>query len=277
MLARNRVLSRIEARGRASYLNTKRSAITLSLLDTRFIRAKSPRSRQYLIRAPQRVLQSSKQLKLSELISYRSLMSHRASYSKKAALRWARGSRQRYSRALTATNTGNALFAARNRYLSRRAQDALFARLSSGATVKSTRSILHHRTARIRTKSVFHRKPLALLSNAIFANTNFSQLRVARRRFIAQRTKGEVRKPRLYLALKPKWTLAQKKLRLVGVNARSHLFGRSTVSKRHKRFSQYFSSEYGRQLVRRHDIARACGLYTKFRRQTPFETHRSRL
>lgn len=165
----------------------------------------------------------------------------------------------------------------RNKYLFRRAQDALFARSSRGTLPESARSVLHYRAARARTKSVFHRKPLALLSNAIFPNMSFSQLRVARKHFTAQRARGVVRKPRLYLALKPKWTLFPKKLRLVGVNARSNLFGRSTASKRHKRFSDYFSAEFGRQLIRRHDIARACSLYTKFRRQTPFETHRPRL
>jgi ribosomal protein S4 len=277
VIARNRVLSRIEARGRTSYLNTKRKAITASSLDTRFIRAKSPRSRQYLIRASQRVLQSSKQLKLADLVSYRSLLSRNAGGVKKAALRWTRGTRQTYSPTLTVSKAHPALFATRNRYLLRRVQDALFARSTRAAPTESTRSILHHRTARVRTKSAFHRKPLALLSNAIFANINFSQLRTARQRFTAKRRKGIVRKPRLYLSLKPKGSLAQKKLRLINVNARSNLFGRSAVGKRHKRFSHYFSAEYGRQLARRHDIARACGLYTKFRRQTPFETHRSRL
>lgn len=141
----------------------------------------------------------------------------------------------------------------------------------------STRSILHYHTARGRTKSLFHRKPLALLSNAIFANTSFNQLRTARKHFAAHRAEPSSRKPRLYLALKQRWTIFPRKLRLVGVNARANLFARSTLAKRHKRVAGYFTAYFGRQIVRRHDLARACGLYTRFRRQTPFETHRPRL
>lgn len=76
--ARGRVLARLEARGRASYINTKRKAITSTLLDTRFTRVKSPRSRQYLIRAPQRVLRTTKQRKITDLTVYKQLMSRRA-------------------------------------------------------------------------------------------------------------------------------------------------------------------------------------------------------
>lgn len=78
--ARGRVLARLEARGKASYINTKRKAITATLLDARFTRVKSPRSRQYLIRAPQRVLRSTKQRKITDLIAYKQLMSRRARY-----------------------------------------------------------------------------------------------------------------------------------------------------------------------------------------------------
>lgn len=85
--ARGRVLVRLEARGRASYINTKRKAITATLLDTRFTRVKSPRSRQYLIRVPQRVLRSTKQRKITDLIAYKQLMSRRARYPRGGSLR----------------------------------------------------------------------------------------------------------------------------------------------------------------------------------------------
>lgn len=92
----------------------------------------------------------------------------------------------------------------RNKYRFRRAQDALFARSNHGALSETARSILHYRTARARTKSLLHRKPLALLSNAIFANMGFDQLHAAKKHFVAHRAKISARKPRLYLALKPR-------------------------------------------------------------------------
>ena len=100
----------------------------------------------------------------------------------------------------TVKRTG--LATTRNKYRFRRAQDALFARSNQGALPESPRSVLHYRTARARTKSLLHRKPLALLSNAIFANMSFDQLRAAKKHFDAHRAKISARKPRPYLALK---------------------------------------------------------------------------
>lgn len=57
MRSRTRVLPRIEARGRTNYVASARPAVSGSLLDTRFVRAKSPRSRQYVLRCPTVLLQ----------------------------------------------------------------------------------------------------------------------------------------------------------------------------------------------------------------------------
>jgi hypothetical protein len=50
-------MARIEARGRTNYVASSRPAISGSLLDARFTRAKSPRSRQYVLRRPVALLQ----------------------------------------------------------------------------------------------------------------------------------------------------------------------------------------------------------------------------
>jgi hypothetical protein len=85
--ARNRVVARTESRGKASYVVAKTRFATAPLLDTRFVRAKSPRSRQYLIRAPRKVLRAGKQVKLGELVAYRALLSSRVSADKKSISR----------------------------------------------------------------------------------------------------------------------------------------------------------------------------------------------
>jgi len=50
--ARYRVLPRIEARGKTSFVGATRPSMSHTYLDPRSVRAKSPRSRQYLLRAP---------------------------------------------------------------------------------------------------------------------------------------------------------------------------------------------------------------------------------
>jgi len=75
--ARNRALPRIEARGRTNYIATKWSAYSNSLLDPRFARAKSPRSRQYLLRTTKNVLQFNKSERLANLVFYRGLLKKR--------------------------------------------------------------------------------------------------------------------------------------------------------------------------------------------------------
>jgi len=85
--ARNRVAAHTESRGKASYIVAKTRYVTLPSIDYRFTRAKSPRSRQYLIRTPWRVLKTRKQAKLGELVAYRALLSDRMSADKKYAFR----------------------------------------------------------------------------------------------------------------------------------------------------------------------------------------------
>lgn len=87
MNARNRVIARTDSRGKASYVVAKTRDVTLPLIDTRFVRAKSPRSRQYLIRAPHRTLRAGKQAKLGELVAYRALLSNRVTADKRSVPR----------------------------------------------------------------------------------------------------------------------------------------------------------------------------------------------
>lgn len=68
---RTRVLARIEARGRTNYVASSRPAISGSLLDTRFARAKSPRSRQYVLRRPAALLQAVSATNFARLREFR--------------------------------------------------------------------------------------------------------------------------------------------------------------------------------------------------------------
>jgi len=87
VIARNRVAAHTESRGKTSYVAAKTRYVTLPSIDYRFTRAKSPRSRQYLIRTPLRMLKAKKQAKLGELVAYRALLSNRMSGDKKSEFR----------------------------------------------------------------------------------------------------------------------------------------------------------------------------------------------
>ena len=65
--ARNRALLQLDARGQTNYITTQRPAVSNSFLDARFVRAKSGRSRQYLIRAPRKILKLSRKEKFANI------------------------------------------------------------------------------------------------------------------------------------------------------------------------------------------------------------------
>lgn len=60
MSVRKSILSHVESRGKTNYISNTRPSISTSLIDSRFIRSKSPRSRQYILRAPKSFLKLSK-------------------------------------------------------------------------------------------------------------------------------------------------------------------------------------------------------------------------
>ena len=70
-VGRYRVQGRVEARGRTNFVAKSTKMLVGSAVDTRFLRAKSPRSRQYVLRLPVGVLAVAKQEKLTKLIAYR--------------------------------------------------------------------------------------------------------------------------------------------------------------------------------------------------------------
>jgi len=71
------MLPRIEARGRTNYIATEWASVNNSFLDTRFARAKSPRSRQYLIR-DSKIIMLNAEMRLGKVLAYRSLQMIRA-------------------------------------------------------------------------------------------------------------------------------------------------------------------------------------------------------
>ena len=72
--SRYRVISRVDARGKTSFVGTERPSMLYSSLDTRATRIKSPRSRQYLVRT----ISSSTASQLSSLRLYRETLSRLA-------------------------------------------------------------------------------------------------------------------------------------------------------------------------------------------------------
>lgn len=264
------MLPRLEARGRTSYINNRRRAVTMSSLDVRFVRAKSPRSRQYILRSEKSVLQQSSQYKNVNLMFYRRLVRRRMAAQGGKPLRWTRGRRHSFSTAFTldAVRLESAL--GRNKHHLRRTQDALSTRAKS---LSVARKRLAYRTAPQRTLALLYRKAITLPSRSVFSNSSFALLQRT------NRARNKLRSLRVRSALRPKSyrVLSPKRLGLRAYNKRGGLFRITAKSTSRRRFAEHFRSEAGRQIVRSLDVARACGLYTKFRRQAPFETHRPRL
>lgn len=208
MTARNRAIPHVEARGRTNYVATKWSAISNGLLDLRFVRSKSPRSRQYLIRTPKNLLQLNKTEKLANLVFYRELLSQRFIPNTLEKRRWTRVNRRTSAETLKGrlSHRKNIMLQTlRASYRTRRAQAALHFRRAHlfGVARNSTRSaraetlqklvrrpqgfkefslstvrpILQHRIARARTSSVTYQKPLALSQAAVAPGYSFLRMR----------------------------------------------------------------------------------------------------
>lgn len=83
---RYQLKGRAEARGRSSFTAHARWTIDTGSLDPRFLRFKSPRSRQYLIRLPRSIARRSDQEKLAKFLALRDLREHRDSAASKKSI-----------------------------------------------------------------------------------------------------------------------------------------------------------------------------------------------
>jgi hypothetical protein len=68
---RYRVKSRVEARGRTNFSFSSKGAMVGGALDPRFLRYKSPRSRQYLLRLPESFTTATAEEKRTKFATYR--------------------------------------------------------------------------------------------------------------------------------------------------------------------------------------------------------------
>lgn len=170
MVTRRRLMPRLEARGRTRYITTDWKAVTASLLDSRFTRVKSPRSRQYLIRASKKFAHALKPKKITDLLFYRSLAEKRSFDSAPAVLKQTRARRRAWSFAFKRLPTRSGLALTRRAYALRRIQGALFSRKdTAGCTLRprTLRSVLHYRTSADRTATITYRKATALAFDSV--------------------------------------------------------------------------------------------------------------
>jgi ribosomal protein S4 len=273
--ARQRVISRIEARAKSKFVNTERHTMAHSLLDSRFTRTKSPRSSQYLLRTSKIFANYNKQRKITDIIFYRSLLQSRPLIGGPTHMAyWSRSARKSYSAVFNKKHVTGKLASVRTKSSFRRVQDAQFLRGASGVG-ESVQPVLRYRAARGRTSAILHRKPLAIFAGALFSSQKFralqtfgagaGKLKISRKQFLQR------------LLIKPKWSVVAKKVRTRSLNTRCNGFAARANIKYKRHFSEHFGSESGRKILQSMDFARACGLYTRFYQQTPFDTYRPRL
>jgi len=75
-LGRFRVQPHVEFRGKINFVAKPTTMMLGSALDTRFLRAKSPRSRQYVLRLPAGAVHTTKQERITKLAAYQRLRDH---------------------------------------------------------------------------------------------------------------------------------------------------------------------------------------------------------
>lgn len=126
---RYRVKSRVEARGRAHFAFNPAGTMVSSSLDPRFLRYKSPRSRQYLLRLPAAVVGASSDECRANLHKHRRVLRE---CGMPATGLWARLSRRALWRSYDLPNTsglvGEALSRVRGETLARRSPTYLVTR-----------------------------------------------------------------------------------------------------------------------------------------------------
>jgi ribosomal protein S4 len=275
-IARRKLVSRLEARGRTRYVATSWKSITTSLLDSRFARVKSPRSRQYLIRSHRGFAQTSTEKKLTDLAFYRSLTNKRLFAGRPPVTRWTRVRRRTWSFAFTRQPPVDSLADLRQNYAYRRAQSTLFARKTkklSREQPKTARSILHHRAPAMRTSPVTYRRAPALIFDSVAARSTYRMLKETRK----YSTMLRVRAQRFKRFLGRRWTVFPKKLCINKPRFGVNRFSNSSVSGRARQRRNYFGPIAGLHIGDSMDMARAAAMYKRLQRQTPFETFRPQL
>lgn len=75
--SRYRVKPRVEARGRTNFSFNSKGTMVGGMLDPRFLRYKSPRSRQYTLRLPQSIASAAPDEKRTKLATYHELRRNR--------------------------------------------------------------------------------------------------------------------------------------------------------------------------------------------------------
>jgi ribosomal protein S4 len=269
--ARNRTIARVEARGRTGYVGAKRAGLTISTLDGRFARAKSPRSRQYILRSQKKLIDAERPDVSAKLQFYKNLLEERfqAQHTGRK-LRWTRAKRAHVGYAFKRFTEQSPVATLRTKQHFRRAQTVAATSARMQQNSKTKRPLIRYRSASARTSSVRYRKGVAVPAHSVFANTQYLALLKAQRKNskIKRRSRAHIRKT---------WTLFPRRLRHSSLNAKGNLFHRKTVSHRALNYKSYFHSEARRYFLRTLDFTRAVGLYKRFYRQAPFEIHRSRL
>jgi len=231
-----------------------------------------------------------KSAKLANLVFYRELIARRLVPPVDSKGRWTRVNRRAIAETLKGSlsrQPGTALQTVRVSYPTRRAQKAPGLRLAEEvrpclhertpqlhASMRygsvPTRQANTHRTAADRTSRITYQKLLAIPHGAVATTRRFMRMR----RVQSGKSREKVYTPSVFGAKRVAFSTKLSKISpgIVGVIkqlpiSRADVAG--TVS--------YFKARAGRRIIRSAAFARTCALYTKFYRQAPFETHRSRL
>jgi ribosomal protein S4 len=273
---RRKLVSRLEARGRTRYVATRWKSVTTSLLDARFARVKSPRSRQYLIRSHKNFAQTSTEKKLTDLSFYRNLANKRLFIDKPSVTRWTCARRRTWSFAFKSVAAADSLTDLRQDYARRRAQSTLFARKNKKLITgqpKTIRSILHYRAPLMRTSAVTYRRAPALIFDSVAAHSTYRMLQETHKHSSTFRTRAQ----RFKRFLGRRWTVFPKKLGINRPRLGVTRVNNSTVSTGVRQKRNYFGPIAGLHVGDSMDMARAAAMYKRLQRQTPFETFRPNL
>jgi hypothetical protein len=174
MSARNRVISRIELLGKMRYFGKGREGMTVSLADARFARAKSPRSRQYVLRAHKILTQASKQKKITNIEFYKAILAGKEA-PQSVAPRWTRVQRRTWSPMFRQRFCSPEINEVRETSALLRAHTLLA--LPRKRSLVSARRVTQLRRSSARTAAVTYKKSLALPFASVYALPQFTRLR----------------------------------------------------------------------------------------------------
>lgn len=274
--ARRSILPRLEARGRTNYVAAALPSISTSFIDARFARAKSPRSRQYMLRVPTQISAVTKAVRFARVRTLR-VAQERHVPAKTLPAVWTRRGRRSVFTVLrpAASVVGSARTLASVRRLRTSARtskvsglraDGITALLQRGGASRSAAVVAYTRSR--------------LLPQAAVRLTKRARRLV---RENGQRTNlfGDKQFPRVLVRRRPAMSSASgASLRnvagsSVGALVPAQVVTRPTVAARGG--AKFFKNRAGLQLVRRNNFALACAKRVRARRQTAFDSYRPRL